>query len=156
VIRFSGRFRSAIVIGLQGIRAHKTRTFLSMVSLFLGVLAIVTVQAGSEIAERSFLTQTELSQGRDGTLQMYLGNPKAVPVALETLRGRSDGVALTSTNVIIGEPGVRPVNPAAAPSTGAGSTPRGAASSATGVATATAAATPRTTAGRAARPSSSA
>ena len=34
--RFSGRFRSSLIIGLQGIRARKLRTLLSMVSLFLG------------------------------------------------------------------------------------------------------------------------
>jgi len=48
VRRLSGRGRSSLVIGLQGIRARKLRTLLSMVSLFLGVLAVVVVQAGAD------------------------------------------------------------------------------------------------------------
>jgi putative ABC transport system permease protein len=43
---------------------------------------------------------------------MYLPSQgKALPLTLETLRGRSDAVAVTSTRAIIGEPGVSPVNP---------------------------------------------
>ena len=55
MMRLSGRFRSALIIGLQGIRSRKLRTLLSMVSLFLGVLAVVVVQAGASIAERALL-----------------------------------------------------------------------------------------------------
>ena len=40
-MRLSGRLRSALIIGIQGIRSRKTRTLLSMISLFLGVLAVV-------------------------------------------------------------------------------------------------------------------
>ncbi len=72
VIRLSGRFRSALIIGLQGIRARKTRTLLSMVSLFLGVLAVVVVQAGAEIAKQAALADVELQAGKDGTRQLYL------------------------------------------------------------------------------------
>jgi putative ABC transport system permease protein len=116
VIRFSGRFRSALIIGGQGIRARKLRTFLSMLSLFLGVLAVVTVQAGSEIAKRALLADIELQQGIDGTLQIYLPqSDAAVPVVLDTLRGQRDGVASVSLQAIIGEPGVTPVNPGASP-----------------------------------------
>ena len=56
MIRLSGRFRSALIIGGQGIRARKLRTFLSMVSLFMGVLAVVVVQAAAETAERALLS----------------------------------------------------------------------------------------------------
>jgi putative ABC transport system permease protein len=112
VIRLSGRFRSALIIGLQGIRARKLRTLLSMVSLFLGVLAVVMVQAGSEIAQQALLADLELTEGKDGTLQGYLPTtPQAARVSLDTVRGRADAVVLTSTQVIIGEPGVTPVNP---------------------------------------------
>jgi putative ABC transport system permease protein len=111
VIRLSGRFRSALIIGLQGIRARKLRTLLSMVSLFLGVLAVVVVQAGSEIAQQALLADVELTEGKDGTLQGYLpSTPQATQVTLDTVRGRADAVVLTSTQVIIGEPGVTPVN----------------------------------------------
>ncbi|HEY0639217.1 MAG TPA: ABC transporter permease [Pseudonocardiaceae bacterium] len=116
MIRLSGRLRSAMVIGGQGIRARKLRTLLSMVSLFLGVLAVVSVQAGAEIAERALLTDVELTTGRDGTLQWYLPpGPDVERVVTETLRGRSDAVAFTSTNAVIGEPDVDPVNPGASP-----------------------------------------
>jgi putative ABC transport system permease protein len=116
VIGLSGRFRSALIIGGQGIRARKLRTFLSMVSLFLGVLAVVVVQAGAEIAERAVLANTELTEGRDGTVKMYVPpKPQTVPVTLETLRGRTDAVASTTTMAIIGQPGVTPINPGAAP-----------------------------------------
>jgi putative ABC transport system permease protein len=116
VIRLSGRLRSSLIIGVQGIRARKLRTLLSMVSLFLGVQAVVVVQAGASIAERALLSESELHQGKDGTVQMYLPpDAKAVPLILETLRGRSDAVAVTSTRAIIGEPGVSPVNPGGSP-----------------------------------------
>ncbi|MDX3662058.1 ABC transporter permease [Streptomyces sp. ID05-26A] len=107
----SGKFRSALVIGGQGIRARKLRTFLSMVSLFLGVLAVVAVQAGSEIAERAMLTDVELQSGKDGTVRGYVPGEKGAPAIVEsTLKGRTDAVAMISSNAIIGEPGVRPIN----------------------------------------------
>lgn len=107
----SGKFRSALVIGGQGIRARKLRTFLSMVSLFLGVLAVVAVQAGAEIAERAMLADVELQSGKDGTLRGYIPGEKGAPGIVEsTLKGRSDAVAMISSRAIIGEPGVRPIN----------------------------------------------
>jgi putative ABC transport system permease protein len=88
------------------------RTLLSMVSLFLGVLAVVVVQAGAEIAQQAALADVELTQGRDGTLEMQLSaDGSAIPVTVDTLRGRRDAVATTSTSAIIGEPGVAPINP---------------------------------------------
>jgi putative ABC transport system permease protein len=111
MIRLSGRLRAALVIGLQGIRSRKLRTFLSMMSLFLGVLAVVTVQAGAEIAERTMLANVELTMGKDGTHQMYLpGQDGVLPITMETLKGRTDAVALTGAQAIIGEPGVTAVN----------------------------------------------
>ena len=107
----SGKFRSALVIGGQGIRARKLRTFLSMVSLFLGVLAVVAVQAGSEIAERAMLTDVELQSGKDGTIRGYVPGEKGAPAIVEsTFKGRTDAVAMISSQAIIGEPGVRPIN----------------------------------------------
>ncbi|WP_232837455.1 ABC transporter permease [Lentzea terrae] len=107
----SGKFRSALVIGGQGIRARKLRTFLSMVSLFLGVLAVVTVQAGAEIAERAMLTDVELQSGKDGTMMGYIPGEKGAPGIVEaTLKGRADAVAMISSKAVIGEPGVRPIN----------------------------------------------
>jgi putative ABC transport system permease protein len=112
VIRLSGRLRSALIIGIQGIRARKLRTLLSMVSLFLGVLAVVVVQAGAGIAQKALLADIELTQGKDGTMQTYLpSTPEVTAVTLDTVRGRSDVVALTGAQVIIGEPGVTPINP---------------------------------------------
>ncbi|MDI6104431.1 ABC transporter permease [Actinoplanes sp. NEAU-A12] len=112
MIRFSGRLRSALIIGLQGIRSRKLRTLLSMVSLFLGVLAVVVVQAGASIAERAVLADMELYDGFDGTVVMEMGgsSPKVEPIVLDTVAGRSDAVAMTGMQAIIGEPGVRPVN----------------------------------------------
>jgi putative ABC transport system permease protein len=112
----SGRLRSALIIGVQGIRARKLRTLLSMVSLFLGVLAVVVVQAGASIAERALLANLELTTGIDGTKVAYLpADQKTVPIALDTVRGRSDAMAMVTTTAIIGEPGVRPVNEGGAP-----------------------------------------
>ncbi len=112
MIRLSGRFRSALVIGVQGIRARKMRTLLSMVSLFLGVLAVVVVQAGAEVAHRALLSDVELTQGKDGTRMLYLPTgPRVIHTAMDTLRDRSDGVAVLESHAIIGEPDVRPVNP---------------------------------------------
>jgi len=112
VIRLSGRFRSALIIGMQGIRARKLRTLLSMVSLFLGVLAVVVVQAGAEVAHRAMLSNIELAEGKDGTRRLYLPpDQKAMTVALETLRGHTDAVALIGSHTTIGEPGLTPINP---------------------------------------------
>lgn len=116
MIRLSGRFRSALIIGGQGIRARKLRTLLSMLSLFLGVLAVVVVQAGSEFAQKEMLADSELSMAKDGTRQMWVPpSPGSGEVTLDTLRGRSDAVAAMSTQAIIGEPDVGPINPGASP-----------------------------------------
>ncbi|CCH29735.1 ABC transporter permease [Actinosynnema sp. NPDC047251] len=115
-MRLSGRLRSSLIIGGQGIRARKLRTFLSMISLFMGVLAVVAVQAGSEIANRAMLADVELFQGKDGTRQMYVGGENnSVAIALDTVAGRSDAVAVTTVQAIIGEPGVKPINEGGGP-----------------------------------------
>ncbi|MEU4804863.1 ABC transporter permease [Actinosynnema sp. NPDC023587] len=115
-MRLSGRLRSSLIIGGQGIRARKLRTFLSMISLFMGVLAIVAVQAGSEIANRALLEDAEMFQGKDGTRQMYLSpENNSVEIVLDVVAGRSDAVAVTNTKAIIGEPGVQPVNKGGGP-----------------------------------------
>jgi len=116
VIRLSGRLRSSLIIGLQGIRARKLRTLLSMVSLFLGVLAVVVVQAGASIAERALLSDLELNSGVDGTRVMGMPpGPQAAEAVTSTLRGRADAVASLDLSAIIGEPGVTPVNPNGSP-----------------------------------------
>lgn len=116
MIRLSGRFRSALIIGGQGIRARKTRTLLSMVSLFLGVAAVVVVQVGAETAKNARLADLELHAGKDGTRQTYLpSNADTIRISQDTLTGRKDAVAVSTTQAIIGEPGVSPVNPGAAP-----------------------------------------
>jgi putative ABC transport system permease protein len=107
----SGRFRSALIIGGQGIRARKLRTFLSMISLFLGVLGVVAAQAGQVIAHRALVASSELTRGVDGTQQIYL--PPAdgsSQMLMDVIEGRTDAVAMLSTQAIIGEPNVRPVN----------------------------------------------
>ena len=114
--RLSGRLRSALIIGLQGIRARKLRTLLSMVSLFLGVLAVVVVQAGAGIAERALLADMELTSGIDGTKVADMPpEPRAADIVLTTVRGRPDATALLTVSAIVGEPGVRPVNEGASP-----------------------------------------
>jgi len=116
VRRFSGRIRSAMIIGLQGIRARKLRTLLSMVSLFLGVLAVVVVQAASQTAQNAALADIELIEGTDGTLRMYIDStPEASEAAMRSLLGRPDAVAFTGVQAIIGEPNVRPVNEGGSP-----------------------------------------
>jgi putative ABC transport system permease protein len=87
-----------------------------MMSLFLGVLAVVVVQAGAETAKRAALDDVELLEGKDGTLQLYLpSDAKMMPLALDTVRGRTDSTLEVGATAIIGEPGVTPVNPGAAP-----------------------------------------
>ncbi len=114
--RLSGRLRSALLIGLQGIRSRKTRTLLSTISLFLGVLAVVVVQAGYETASRSMLNDIEITNGVDGTLTMGVwGDSRALQAALNAMEGRTDAVATASMDAIIGEPNVRPVNEGGSP-----------------------------------------
>jgi putative ABC transport system permease protein len=116
MIRLSGRFRSALIIGGQGIRSRKLRTFLSMISLFLGVLAVVTVQAGAETAKTLRLADLELHVGKDGTRQMYLPPmPEVMDAALTTVSGKPGAVGLMGYQAIIGEPNVLPINQGAAP-----------------------------------------
>lgn len=114
--RLSGRFRSALIIGLQGIRARKLRTLLSMVSLFLGVLAVVVVQTGASIAERALLADLEITAGIDGTKSADINpTPGAAGIVVDTVQGRSDALAMLNTQAIVGEPNVLPVNQGAAP-----------------------------------------
>lgn len=115
-MRLSGRYRSALIIGGQGIRARKMRTFLSMISLFLGVLAVVAVQAGAELAQRAMLADVELTSGKDGTLQAYLPSGEdANEIALDVLEDYPNVVASVRGTAIIGEPDLAPLNPGAAP-----------------------------------------
>jgi putative ABC transport system permease protein len=121
MMRLSGRFRSALIIGGQGIRARKLRTFLSMISLFLGVLGVVAAQAGQVIAYRTLVANSELTRGVDGTQQIYL--PPAdgsSEMLMDVIKGRKDAVAMLSTQAIIGEPNVRPVNEGGSPVDGGG------------------------------------
>jgi putative ABC transport system permease protein len=113
VIGFAGGYRSALIIGLQGIRARKTRTLLSMISLFLGVLAVVAVATGAEMAQRALMTNVELQEGVDGTRRTYLPADDATSdVIVATLSERHDAVAVFhGMNATIGEPGVTPLNP---------------------------------------------
>ncbi|WP_433296018.1 ABC transporter permease [Actinoplanes sp. CA-030573] len=105
-----------MIIGIQGIRARKLRTLLSMVSLFLGVLAVVVVQAGASIAEHALLADVELTDGIEGTHVMDMGpQPGVTDIVVSTVAGRSDAVAAMGTQAIIGEPGVRPVNEGGSP-----------------------------------------
>jgi putative ABC transport system permease protein len=121
MMRLSGRFRAALIIGGQGIRARKLRTFLSMISLFLGVLGVVAAQAGQVIAHRALVASTELQMGVDGTQQIYVQSSESTgSIVMDTVAGRDDAVALLSTNAIIGEPDVRPVNEGGAPLDGSG------------------------------------
>jgi putative ABC transport system permease protein len=121
MMRLSGRFRSALIIGGQGIRARKLRTFLSMISLFLGVLGVVAAQAGQVIAYRALVANSELTRGVDGTLAVYMPAVEgSSEIVMDTIKGRDDAVAALSTNAIIGEPNVRPINEGASPIGGGG------------------------------------
>ncbi|MEV0129125.1 ABC transporter permease [Dactylosporangium sp. NPDC050688] len=115
-LRLSGRLRSALIIGGQGIRSRKLRTFLSMISLFLGVLAVVTVQAGAETAKTLRLADLELHVGKDGTRQMYVPpTADAMDAALTSVAGKPGAVGMMQYQAIIGEPNVLPINQGAAP-----------------------------------------
>jgi putative ABC transport system permease protein len=117
----SGRFRSALIIGGQGIRARKLRTFLSMISLFLGVLGVVAAQAGQVIAHRALVANSELTRGVDGTRLIYVPPVEgAGQIVMDAIEGHDDAVAMLSTNAIIGEPNVRPINEGGSPIDGGG------------------------------------
>ena len=115
-MRLSGRYRSALIIGGQGIRARKLRTFLSMISLFLGVLAVVAVQAGAELAQRAMLADVELTSGIDGSLQasMPFGD-KANEIALDVIDGQPGVVGTVRGTATVGEQGLASLNPGASP-----------------------------------------
>ncbi|GAA3449795.1 ABC transporter permease [Dactylosporangium matsuzakiense] len=116
MIRLSGRLRSALIIGFQGIRARKMRTFLSMISLFLGVLAVVTVQASAVTVRTLRLADIELQAGRDGTRTMFVPPVgDSAKITADTIKGKPGVAASYSLQAIIGEPKVRPINPGAQP-----------------------------------------
>ena len=116
MIHLSGRFRSALIIGGQGIRARKLRTLLSMLSLFLGVLAVVVVEAGAETARQAALTDLELTAGKDGTVLMWVPpDNRVTPAAMETVAGKPGVVGILSQRAVIGEPDVTPINEGGAP-----------------------------------------
>jgi putative ABC transport system permease protein len=111
MIRLSGRLRSAVIIGLQGIRARKLRTFLSIISLFLGVLAVVVVQAAAEAARTAALTDVELQMGKDGTLQVYLpADGETLKAVQQTVADHPNAVMALSLMAVIGEPNVTALN----------------------------------------------
>jgi putative ABC transport system permease protein len=104
------------VIGLQGIRARKTRTVLAMVSIFLGVLAVVVVQAGAELARQAALTDIELQVGKDGTRMVTLpAGDKVTAATMDTLTGRPGAVAAMTFMATLGEPDVTSINPGGSP-----------------------------------------
>ncbi|WP_231950920.1 ABC transporter permease [Allokutzneria albata] len=108
----SGKFRSSLIIGGQGIRARKLRTLLSMMSLFLGVLAVIAVQAGGQVAEKAMLADIELMRGVDGTESLYLPqHEKTTEIVRETLQGKKGVSAHGQTQITIGEPNTTPLNP---------------------------------------------
>ena len=115
-LRQAARLSSALIIGVQGIRARKLRTLLSMLSLFLGVLAVVVVEAGAQTARQAALSDIELHVGKDGTVIMSVPpDPKIVPAAMDAVAGHSDAVAFFPAHAVIGEPNVSPVNQGGAP-----------------------------------------
>lgn len=121
MMRLSGRFRSALIIGGQGIRARKLRTFLSMISLFLGVLGVVAAQAGQVIAHRALVANSELTRGVDGTQLVYVPPVEGSgEIVMDAIKGHDDAIAMLSTNAIIGEPNVRPINEGGSPIDGGG------------------------------------
>ncbi|GAA4015543.1 hypothetical protein GCM10022247_43070 [Allokutzneria multivorans] len=112
MIRMSGKFRSSLIIGGQGIRARKLRTVLSMMSLFLGVLAVIAVQAGGQVAEKAMLADIELQQGIDGTETLSLpSHEKTSSVVRETLGGQPGVSVYGGAKATLGEPNVTPLNP---------------------------------------------
>src|SRR4051794_7258196 len=101
-MRLSGRVWSALIIGGQGIRSPKTRTFLSVIRLFLGGLAGGGVPGGAEPAKTLRLADLELHVGKDGTRQLYVPpSPAVLDIALKTLRPGSGGVAVITGNATI-------------------------------------------------------
>jgi putative ABC transport system permease protein len=116
MMRPAGGLRSALIVGLQGIRARKLRTLLSMISLFLGVLAVVIVQASAETANRAATADIELTAGKDGTRQAYLPpDARTFPIVLALSKDRPGVVLQIQGTAIIGEPRVSPVNPGGLP-----------------------------------------
>jgi FtsX-like permease family len=74
------------------------------------------VQTGASLAERAFFADIELTSGVEGTKILdVMPHAQSSAIVLDTVRDRPDAVALAGLQAIIGEPGVRPVNPGAAP-----------------------------------------
>lgn len=65
----------------QELRRHRLQTFLSALTMFIGVTAIVAVSAGAGIASDALLAQEEQRTGRAAT---YLGSTTIPPTDLAT------------------------------------------------------------------------
>ncbi|MCE5204317.1 MAG: ABC transporter permease [Actinomycetia bacterium] len=65
--------RRVVGVALQGVRARPGRSALTMVSLFVGVLAVVIIQAGFGAVKDAYSSQAILSTGRPTTLMAIIG-----------------------------------------------------------------------------------
>ena len=79
MIRLSGRLRSSLIIGVQGIRSRKLRTLLSMISLFLGVLAVVVVGTVVPAVDGSAKPFVALLNAAGRTTQSARRRPITIP-----------------------------------------------------------------------------
>jgi putative ABC transport system permease protein len=96
-------WRGAIIVAGQTLRAHKLRTALTCLSLAIAVLALVAVDAASEVAAQAVVTEARLTQGLPETwrletqTQVLAKSPsKALDIASAILRPHGGSAALVA------------------------------------------------------------
>ncbi|MGH3804551.1 MAG: hypothetical protein ACRDTD_31310, partial [Pseudonocardiaceae bacterium] len=69
------RYTELTRIAATGLRARAGRTTLTCISLLIGVLAIITVEAASAVAGHVLLRPAEITSGKEHTYDTTLENP---------------------------------------------------------------------------------
>jgi putative ABC transport system permease protein len=95
--------RTALTVGFQGLRCRPLRTALAGLSLFLGVLTVITVQASSQVAQQAVVARSELVSGRTPTFSLDIPAHRSALAAAREARARiaalADGRAATALTV---------------------------------------------------------
>ncbi|WP_436980582.1 ABC transporter permease [Streptomyces sp. enrichment culture] len=104
-VKLAAKYLSLAGSAARGLRSRPGRTALTCISLAIGILAIVFVQAASIVAEREIIKPLEMSSGLHGTWQLKTdGSMKSLQSARVAVRHLNDSG--TAAAVIVDDHGV--------------------------------------------------
>lgn len=100
-----GGTRTCAVVAVQGLRARPLRTTLAVLSLVIGIVAVVCVWTASAITERAVVSRAELQSGRAGTYAMAVpAVPGALGVVADAVTQGSGAAVTVVTGATLGAP----------------------------------------------------